>query len=255
MTSHKLDQYKGTLTADQIAAGMNAADRNAKRLLADAKVLLDAGRFPSAAALAILSIEESGKDSILRGLVLAGSGEELKQQWREYRSHTKKNVAWILPRLAARGARSLDDLRPIFDEQSDHPYVLDQVKQISFYTDCLGKAHWSIPDKVIDESLARTLVQTAEIFSRARDISAEEIELWIEHLGPVWHGPHEWVKRALVNWHKTAVARGLISSTEDAMEQFVNAGLGRPLTPEPEQKAGSARVVKHPATRTRKGHE
>ena len=37
---------------------------------------------------------------------------------------------------------------------SDHPYVLDQLKQIAFYTDCLGDAHWSIPDEVIDESPA-----------------------------------------------------------------------------------------------------
>ena len=92
-------------------------------------------------------------------------------------------------------------------------------------------------------------MQTAEIFSRAREVSAEEIELWIEHLKPVSHGPHEWVKRALVNWHRAAVARGLISSSDEAMEQFVSGGLGRPVAPEIGQKAGSARVISHPTTR------
>jgi hypothetical protein len=49
---------------------MNAANRNARRLVADAKLLLDAGRYPSAAALAALAIEESGKTSILRTLAV-----------------------------------------------------------------------------------------------------------------------------------------------------------------------------------------
>ena len=46
---------------------MNAARRNARRLAEDAKLLLEAGRYPTATALAVLSIEESGKMSILRG--------------------------------------------------------------------------------------------------------------------------------------------------------------------------------------------
>jgi AbiV family abortive infection protein len=255
MTSHNLDQYKGRLTADQIAKGMTAANLNAKRLLEDAKLLLDAGRFPSAAALAILSIEESGKSSILRGLALADSSDELKRGWRDYRSHAKKNVSWILPELAAKGARSIDELQPIFDEQSDHPYVLEHVKQISLYTDCLGKAHWSIPDEVMDESLARGLVQIAEIFSQDRVIKTEEVELWIEHLGPVWHGPHKWVNKALANWHRAAVRAGLISSAEDAMEQFVATGLGRPPTSRSGQKADSKRVIRHPAASNDEGHE
>ena len=63
-----LPQYKGKLDPEQIAQGMNAARRNAQRLADDAKLLLSAKRYPTAASLAILSIEESGKVSILRGI-------------------------------------------------------------------------------------------------------------------------------------------------------------------------------------------
>jgi len=49
---------------------MNAATRNARRLAADARLLLDAGRLPTAAALATLSIEETGKVSILREIAV-----------------------------------------------------------------------------------------------------------------------------------------------------------------------------------------
>ena len=45
-------------------------------------------------------------------------------------------------------------MSPLFDETSDHPFVLDNLKQLGFYTDCLGKATWALPWKVIDEDLA-----------------------------------------------------------------------------------------------------
>ena len=43
MAKDKLSWYNGELSAAQIAHGMNAACRNARRLADDAKLLLDAG--------------------------------------------------------------------------------------------------------------------------------------------------------------------------------------------------------------------
>jgi hypothetical protein len=56
MGNRRLDQYKGKLSASQIAEGMNAAIRNSKRLAEDAELLLKEKRFSSATSLAILSI-------------------------------------------------------------------------------------------------------------------------------------------------------------------------------------------------------
>src|SRR5439155_18554584 len=92
MGAKKLEQYAGMLNAAQVAAGMHAALRNAKRLADDATLLLESKRYCSATALAILSIEESGKLSVLRMLASADSADQAKRMWREYRSHTKKNV-------------------------------------------------------------------------------------------------------------------------------------------------------------------
>ncbi len=86
-----------------IAEGMNVARTNAKRLFEDASTLHEGGRTHSAAALAILSIEESGKIPILRQMVLCENEPEWRQSWKNYRSHTSKNVAWILGELAAKG--------------------------------------------------------------------------------------------------------------------------------------------------------
>jgi len=225
MTKKKLDSYKGKLNAAQIAAGINAAIQNAKRLIEDASLLFEACRYPSAASLAILSIEESGKVSILRSLALARTSEDIADAWRDYRSHTKKNVGWLLPQLVGQGARKLDDFKPLFEESSDHPYVLDQLKQIAFYTDCLGEAHWSMPKEVIDESLAKLLIQIAKILSSDKYVSKTEIELWIKHIGPVWKRAPSWMKQALCNWYREMQDAGLAPAGENEMEKFIKSGI------------------------------
>jgi len=226
MAQTKLDQFKGRLTPAQITAGINAATQNAKRLCEDALILLNEKRYPSAASVAILSIEESGKVSILRGLSLAKDDKAVLSQWQAYRSHTKKNVTWLLPQLAAQGARRLDDFSPLFDEDSEHPLLLDQIKQIGFYTDCLGKAHWSIPDKVIDEALSTMLVEIARIFAKKRETTIKEIELWIKHISPVWGTNTAWMKKALVNWYQEMQELGLAPEGKNTMEEFIRQGLG-----------------------------
>lgn len=217
----KLNQYAGPLTPEQVAAGMNAAMQNARRLVDDAKLLLNSGRYPSAASLAALSIEESGKVSILRSLAVARNEDEVRRVWRDYRTHTRKNVSWRLPELVAKGARSLEDLRPLFEEGAEHPQLLDQLKQIAFYTDCLGKAHWSEPEKVVDRDLAQVLVQTADLLARGREVKVREIELWVKHIKPVWMGKIEWMKKALSNWHAEMMTEGLAEAGGGGFEDFV----------------------------------
>jgi AbiV family abortive infection protein len=221
----KLDAYRGKLTPAQIAQGMNVAAANARRLASDAATLLESRRFPTAASVAILSIEEAGKSSILRSLALAKTNDEVLDVWKDYRCHTRKNAAWLLPQLAAAGARKLDDLRPLFEQESDHPHVLDQIKQLGFYTDCLGQAHWSAPDAVIDEALAQMLVNVARLLALESEHTEKELQLWIEHMGPVWKKNPAWMKQALVNWYAAMQKSGLAPEGANQMEQFIHDGL------------------------------
>jgi AbiV family abortive infection protein len=203
---------KAWLTPAQIAEGMNAACSNANRLASDAALLLEARRYPSAMALAILAIEESGKKSILRRLAVATSDEEHADAWRAYRSHTSKNVLWDLPSLVAAGARKLEDFRPLFHEGAEHPYLLDMLKQIAFYTDCLGNAHWSVPSEAIDETLTQSIVQTAKLLAGSPDCTAKEMELWIEHTAPAFATKEAtFLKQSLVSWYQAMHAHGLAS--------------------------------------------
>jgi len=221
----KLDAYRGKLSHSEIAKGMTVASANARRLADDALALLAAGRFPTAASIATLAIEEAGKISILRSLALARSDEEVKNEWKAYRSHTSKNVSWPFPQLVADGARRLDDFQRLFDDASDHPFLLDQLKQLGFYTDCLGSAHWSVPNEVIDERLAKMLVTAADVLAQSREFTEKEIELWVEHLGPVWKKDDSWMKKALANWYAAMQSAGLAPEGENKMEKFVRGVL------------------------------
>ncbi|MGH7969677.1 MAG: AbiV family abortive infection protein, partial [Limisphaerales bacterium] len=227
MTKKRLDQFRGRLSAAGIAAGINAARRNAGRLAQDARLLLAQKRFPSACALAVLAIEEAGKASVLREIALARNDDELKDAWREYRSHTSKNRMWPIVEFVLKGARKLEDFAPLFDEDADHPLLLDQVKQISFYTDCLGKAHWSVPEEVIDQALASVLVITGELLGKGDDVSEREIELWIKHLSPVWKHTSEAMEKGVSDWYSSMQAEGLKAPGDNSMRKFILEGLGK----------------------------
>lgn len=219
--SKKLDQYRERLAPQEIAAGMNAARDNAERLLSDAKILFKHDSFARALALAALSIEESGKMSILRGLALARSPEEARLEWKAYRSHTSKNRWWPFLDFVKAGARKLGDFRALVQDSQEHPFLLDQLKQIAFYTDCLGKKHWSVPDAVVDKELAQQILLSAEALLPKRAVCTREIELWVEHLGPVWKGPMEVMETALISWHRKMCEEGLALRDPTDMEKFI----------------------------------
>lgn len=213
--------FQDRLAPAKIAEGINAAERNAKRLAEDARFLFEANRFATAAAVAILSIEEAGKSAVLRGMSVAKTDEDVKKAWKEFRSHTRKNVLWILNDMVRSGARKLDDFGPLFDPESDHPYVLDQIKQLGFYTDCVGRGKWAEPGKVIKEELARSFVQIAKQLASEHFVTPEEIELWVKHMGPVQKSSPTWFKKAFQNYYAELQEKGLAPPGENVATQLI----------------------------------
>lgn len=217
----KLSQYRGRLTPAQVADGMNAAICNARRLADDARALFDLERYPTAASIAILSIEESGKVGILRHFAMAPDLPSCRKVWQDYRNHRRKNAAWILPDLVAAGARDLESLRPATEPGAEHTALLNNIKQIGLYSDCLGNAHWSEPEKVIDRGLAEMLVKIADLFAKKEAVTPEEIELWISHLGPVYGASLDTMKKALVGWYRAMNEAGLLEEDDTVVKGFV----------------------------------
>jgi AbiV family abortive infection protein len=221
----KSQPYRGRLSSAEIAEGMNVARQNASRLANDARLLLENERYASALALIILSIEESGKTMVLRGLAVASTDKELTARWRDYRSHTSKNSHWLLVDMFVKGARRLEDFLPLFDPTAEHPQVLDQIKQLSLYTDSFKKGQWSVPDKTVSKELVEALLPVAEIFSRTHDVTPEEIDLWIQYMKPVWNALGDERDKALIEWDKEMRRRGLITEERTvSMETFITTG-------------------------------
>lgn len=223
-STKKLPLFKGRLDAVQIVDGINAAIKNANRLIYSANILFANGDYPSAVSFAILAIEESGKCSILREIALARNEDELEQGWRRYRSHTAKNATWNMIDYVMKGARKLEDFRAMFHRENMAPYLLDQIKQIGFYTDCLSKAHWSIPANVIDRSDANRILEIAKSHCRIKEISIKEIELWIECMAPVWMKSMDEMKNGILTWRKKMRDAGLVGDS-DRFDEFITTGI------------------------------
>jgi AbiV family abortive infection protein len=213
-----LSPFRGPLTANEVADGINAAIRNAKRLAADAKILLDAKRYPSAASMAALSVEESEKVSTLRAMCLARSKSELTGAWKDYRAHHPKNTAWILSELVQKGARHLSEFKDATDTNGDTVEVLDMLKQLGFYTDSYRKGFWTEPSAMIDSTVARTLVEIAESMCAKAEVTPREIELWVEHVGPAWLSRK--MPDALMRWAKAMEKEGLAKPPPSVLEKL-----------------------------------
>lgn len=214
-----LNPYVGPLTAVEIAAGIAAAQANALRLIDDAALLLEADRYQSATALAILAMEERGKVIILKRLALVREQSDIKEVWREYRSHRAKNAGSILPELVRQGSRTMSAMASAVDAKAEHTGLLDAVKQISFYTDCLGDRHWSIPSEVVDSDLARAMLQSAKLMWGSRRVTAREVELWGEIVGP--HYGQSTMVSAVIGWQKAMLAEGLSDTRPEELEAFM----------------------------------
>jgi AbiV family abortive infection protein len=218
----KLDWYKERLTPEQAAEGMNAATANAMRLVDDARILLDAKRYPSAAALAALAIEEAGKSTVLRAIALARTQKEWHDEWKGYRSHTTKNAGWPAPVMIRDGARTLEDFRVLYAGTSGHPDQLDTLKQVGFYTDCVGACRWLIPEEQVNEATARYFVDIAERLAMREIVTTRELELWVEHVGPVWKTTLSEMKEGVAKWAAAMEAESVRGVSEQAMRAFLD---------------------------------
>ncbi|MNT69508.1 hypothetical protein D3C72_2078340 [compost metagenome] len=99
---------------------------------------------------------------------------------------------------------------------------MDQVKQLGFYTDCLGtRSHWSLPAEVIDVKLATALVSSAKLFSQRSPVTEREMQLWVEHMRPMWKRDAQGMKQALVDYYAAMQLEGFQEEGPNRMAEFV----------------------------------
>ena len=176
--------YRGNMSVSDILDGMERIDQNAADLLEDARLMFDNGRYPRAASLAVLALEEHAKRSLLVVYRLISEDPKLRKRfWREYRDHKAKS-SFLVRRLNFFG-RVSDEREPeltrSFGEWADF------VKQCGFYADCYqdGGAghHWATPSEAVGREVAEWFIDIASKTIRAEsEKSAAELRALRERL-------------------------------------------------------------------------
>jgi hypothetical protein len=62
------------------------------------------------------------------------------------------------------------------------------------------------------------------IGAKGDEISGREMELWIQHVQPVWMGRKELMEKAIVDWHAALRTEGLEIADQDGMKKFIIDG-------------------------------
>lgn len=216
-------QFSQNISFEKAVEITNAAILNAKSLYDDAKLLSDNEKYARAICLAILSIEESGKPSIIRNIILEDDPKELSNLWKSYRKHQSKNSMWIIPELILNGANTLENMRKVVDPKSKHPQTLDNLKQLCFYSDVFTKGKISLPDNVANKEIASNLLLIAKANIKKILSSEETLEIWVKHLKPVWKKEMSKMTDALLNCYKELEEKELIEQgMSTKMKDFLN---------------------------------
>ena len=75
--------------------------------------------------------------------------------------------------------------------------------------------------KAIDERLAKQLVSIADLLALEQSFTSREIELWTEHMLPVYGAPLDEMKAALLRWYAAMREAGLYTDGDIDVESFV----------------------------------
>lgn len=153
------------MAIEECILGVQTVVANAQRLSNDAKIFLENGSHATAAALALLSIEEMGKSIYV---LLAGTAEDEKQ-FREFlsaaRRHNAKNgLADLADRLIA-GHLTPEKFMDIFSDQNPAAKRLNLLKQAGLYVDWDANRGWLDPMTTVSPTEATSLVKQAQQLS------------------------------------------------------------------------------------------
>lgn len=176
LTNHK--DYKGALTVEQMAECLASVNRNALSLASDAELLYSHQRYERALALAILSIEESSKKTIILCFFILFLNDKISPSklWKDYRNHTAKSKGWMMPMMA-----SLLEFKPLISStkasdiqnqqmelvtSSEYARAVNLLKQRSLYCDFVDDGVAISPSDLPAEYLSEIFIRLAKFSSK-----------------------------------------------------------------------------------------
>jgi AbiV family abortive infection protein len=163
--------FAGKVSPDDAIKGARLTQANALRLIADARLLLEAGRYPSAAMLAVMALDEIAK--LFHALTLAAvdSPSVLAAGWKEFRNSPRRFPWSLLQSVSCDGA-----LESISDADLDD--MLDFVRRLGSAVEIVDPGLWIDPAELISRELAASVVETAALICNRR-VDTKAMEIWI----------------------------------------------------------------------------
>lgn len=166
------------LSTDLLVLLAQAALANGRDLIADAELLLGAGRVPRTIALSILATEELSKTLLVWCWLLAerkGKSVDPTVLRKGLRNHKAKLVMPSIVREAFRssvGASLEDEIKRLIDyvpEATRHAETSDRIKQNAFYVHFTDEKVES-PSESISESHAKASLDLAKSWARVLEM-------------------------------------------------------------------------------------
>lgn len=183
----RLRQYAGPLNPEDAATGIQVARLNALSLLEAADKLFASKKHALTIVLSILAIEEATKVPIIFSILLSDNSREIKNLWKQYRTHTAKGS--IYPHLISQVVythypRGKDKkLQELVADTTPKPEIMEFVKQLMLYSDCFTHKAWTLPLDQASRDKAKFMLDDARaIILQLRDYSPEELVIWKQHL-------------------------------------------------------------------------
>lgn len=152
------------LTERDAYLAMDAAVKTARQLYSDAQLLFANARWPRAAAVAVLCLEEVGKVRLVLRIEDARDEQERRKAWEDYLNHPLK-----ISQSATPGQAHNDEHRRQLSLKFGRE--LDQLKQFGFYSNWLVSGAWVQPDEVITQRDAELMVTWARVM-------VEQLQSW-----------------------------------------------------------------------------
>lgn len=179
------DEYRGKLTIDQAAEGIQKVIENAEDLLDDSLILFKASKFPRAISLAIMAVEEVSKIEIIKKILLANGIEG--RIWKEFKNHKTKNHTWYFPVLKKFSVAN-NDVKHFVGAKSNWVKRIDDLKNQTLYLNANRKNdgldfEWNLPKTLVQKDFCGMfLVAAIEVVNDDRITwDSDSLEIFTRH--------------------------------------------------------------------------
>jgi|KBSSwiStaDraftv2_1062776.scaffolds.fasta_scaffold15770_8 AbiV family abortive infection protein len=215
-----LPEMKDTkLAPSEMGRGIHVANRNARRLLGDGILLYESARYPSAAALAVLAMEEAAKWSTLLHVTIAQDEKRIRESWRMNTLHIPKLTRALRALMGAHEASGGD--RPTVPD-AELAKAMNALKLSCIYTAFVVGRRWIDPMQVCDRDECHNQLSVALISTSGHlRVTGQRLGALFKRVpGRLADEREEAARQTLISWSEGEEAAALAADDDAENEAF-----------------------------------